>query len=118
MSQLIGNLITIQQQIRVFHWQTKSFAQHEAFGKTYETLDGLVDEFVEVYLGKSQGRIREEKLNISLSVNVEPIEFIGHCIEYFLEFNKAFEQSDSDLLNIRDEMLAAMNKLKYLLTLQ
>jgi len=118
MSQLIGNLITIQQQIRVFHWQTKSFAQHEAFGKTYEALDGLVDEFVEVYLGKSQSRIREDKLSISLSVNVEPIEFIGHCIEYLIEFNNVFEQSDSDLLNLRDEMLAAMNKLKYLLTLQ
>lgn len=118
MSQLISNLIKIQQQIRVFHWQTQSFAQHEAFGKTYETLDGLVDEFVEVYLGKSQGRIQEDKLNISLSVNAEPIEFIGHCIEYFAEFNNVFEQSDSDLLNLRDEMLGAMNKLKYLLTLQ
>jgi hypothetical protein len=28
------------------------------------------------------------------------------------------EESDTDLLNIRDEMLAELNKLKYLLTLE
>jgi hypothetical protein len=118
MSKLIENLITIQQQMRVFHWQTHSFAQHEAFGSAYESLDKLVDNFVEVYLGKSQSRITANSLNITLSVNVEPIEFLSNCIEYFNQFNTVFEESDSDLLNIRDEMLAVINKLKYLLTLK
>jgi len=117
MSQLISNLITIQQQMRIFHWQTKSFAQHEAFGSTYGILDELVDQFVEVYLGKSQARIREEILQITLSTKVEPVEFIQNSIEYLTNFTQVFESEDSDLLNIRDEMLACLNKLKYLLTL-
>ena len=42
---LITNLLTIQNQMRVFHWQTQkkpgSFAQHQAFGTAYEDLDPL-----------------------------------------------------------------------------
>lgn len=118
MSQLIGNLITIQQQIRVFHWQTASFAQHKAFGDAYETFDQLIDEFVEVYLGKSQNRINDDELNITLYTAIEPTKFLNHCAEYLNAFNDVFESSDSDLLNIRDELLATVNKLKYLLTLK
>jgi len=33
------------------------------------------------------------------------------------ELPKSLEESDTDLFNIRDEMLAQLNKLKYLLTL-
>ena len=33
---MITELITLQNQLRIFHWQTTSFAQHEALGKTYE----------------------------------------------------------------------------------
>ena len=47
---IITNLLTIQNQIRVYHWQTQkkpgSFAQHEAFGKAYEALDPLIDDFI------------------------------------------------------------------------
>lgn len=103
--------------MRVFHWQTKSFAQHEAFGMSYDTLDDLVDTFVEVYLGKTQSRIREDELHIVLSTRVEVIEFLQNSIEYLTKFTQVFDSEDSDLLNIRDEMLACLNKLKYLLTL-
>ena len=42
----------------------------------------------------------------------------GTCI-FLLQFNDVFDpQEDSDLLNLRDEMLHGFNKLKYLLTLE
>ena len=41
----ITNFLTLQNQMRVFHWQTQktpgSFAQHEAFGTAYDELDPL-----------------------------------------------------------------------------
>jgi hypothetical protein len=49
---LISPFLKIQQQLRIFHWQTESYAQHKAFGKAYEALDGLIDDFVEVYMGQ------------------------------------------------------------------
>lgn len=120
----IVNLLFILNQLRMFHWQTKSFAQHEAFGKTYNTLDVLVDEFIEVFIGKHG---RSYTLNKPYDIvlydytenNVK--EFLIKSTEYFtndLLPTAQFESANnSDLLNLRDEMLAAINKLKYLLTL-
>ena len=52
----ITNFLTLQNQMRVFHWQTQknpgSFAQHEAFGTAYDELDPLIDDFIEIYQGK------------------------------------------------------------------
>jgi len=50
--QLISPLLKIQNQLRIFHWQTQSYAQHKAFGKAYEELDALIDNFVEIFSGK------------------------------------------------------------------
>ena len=49
---LITNFLSIQSQLKVLHWQTKSYAEHKAFGKLYDALDGLFDTFIEVYMGK------------------------------------------------------------------
>jgi hypothetical protein len=53
----------------------------------------------------------------SSSINVD--EYITTVIEFLISFDNVYnEKIDSDLLNIRDEMLAEFNRLKYLLTLQ
>jgi hypothetical protein len=45
--------------------------------------------------------------------------FIDETIAYLLMLSTALNpQTDTDLLNIRDEMVAEFNKLKYLLTLK
>ena len=46
----------MQQQYRIFHWQTQSYSEHKAFGKIYKTLDENIDSFVETFMGK-YGRI-------------------------------------------------------------
>ena len=38
MEKIIVSLIQMQQQMRIFHWQTKSYARHVAFGEAYDTL--------------------------------------------------------------------------------
>ena len=32
---MITELISLQNQVRILHWQTKSFAEHKALGKCY-----------------------------------------------------------------------------------
>jgi hypothetical protein len=45
--------------------------------------------------------------------------FIDETIAYLLMLSNALNPAtDTDLLNIRDEMVAEFNKLKYLLTLK
>lgn len=118
---LVTNLLTLHNQLKIHHWQTKSYAQHQAFGGAYDSFSALIDEFIEVFMGK-YGRIKSEKgFSIDL-VNYEdlsPVEFIDKYINFLIKdvTDKLNKETDTDLLNIRDEMLGELNKLKYLLTL-
>ena len=116
---VITPLLKIQNQLRIFHWQTTSYAQHKAFGKAYENLNDLIDEFVEVYMGK-YGRVRA-KMTYNIELENLADNYLAHIndsIAYLHEMSNELDaQKDSDLLNIRDTMLGELNRLKYLLTL-
>jgi hypothetical protein len=121
MDKIIISLIQMEQQLRIFHWQTKSYARHQAFGATYDTLSGLIDKYVEICMGKHDRFILDESCSLELKnlQELKPIEFCNACCEMLIGISAILDPScDSDLMNIRDEMLAEVNKLKYLLTLQ
>jgi uncharacterized protein YutD len=115
-------MMNFQQQMRILHWQTNSFARHSAYGGIYDSLDDLIDKFVEVCMGK-YGRIELEgdfsdlqlKNMKDLSIN----DYLKEFCNFLIGLTDIFDQKeDTDVLNIRDEILADVNKLKYLLTLK
>jgi DNA-binding ferritin-like protein len=118
----VNFLLGLHVQLKINHWQTKGLARHEAFGKTYDDLGELMDEFVEIAMGK-YGRfvLDDETKNITL-INLSemnPADMIKTCAEALIEFSGDLDDTkDTDLLNLRDEMLGLMNKLLYLLTLE
>ena len=117
---MITELLILQNQIRVYHWQTDSYAQHIAFDRTYEALDDQIDKFVEVFSGKYGKVVDKNGFTIKLeSINDEAIvPFVDKNITYLTTIlPKSFKETDTDLQNIRDEMLATLHQLKYLLTL-
>ena len=121
---IITNLLTIQNQFRVYHWQTQkkqgSFAQHEAFGKAYEELDPLIDDFVEVYQGKKGALMGKNGFTINLeNLSDDYLVFIDEAIQYFTTYlpQSLDQNTDTDLLNIKDEMLAILNQTKYRLNM-
>jgi hypothetical protein len=117
----LNKFITLQEQFRILHWQTKSYARHNAFGGIYSDLDELIDEFMEVYMGK-YGRVEFEGDGTIVLQNSNSLDlngFVKENIEYLKSLSNELNPSnDSDLLNIRDEMMAKINKLRYLLTLK
>jgi len=115
---VITPLVQFQQQLRIFHWQTDSYAQHKAFGKAYEDLDDLVDTFVETYMGIF-GR---SKPTTTFVLELKPLTTsnVDLSIEHFLDYLKDMDREISDktdLLNIRDEIIGLANHLKYRLSL-
>jgi hypothetical protein len=51
--------------------------------------------------------------------DIEIVKFIQKIKQFLIELGKELSpESDTDLLNIKDEMLAEVNKLAYLLTLE
>ena len=120
-SEIIKKLVEAQLQLKFLHWQTKSYAKHQAYGNLYEDLNELIDDFVEACMGKHgrpsyQGGYTIQGQDIS-EISVQ--NFVdGVCI-FLIQLTEVFDpQEDSDLLNLRDEMLHGFNKLKYLLTLE
>lgn len=117
---MIGELLAMQNQMRIFHWQTESFAQHKAFGEAYEGLDALIDQFVEIFQGKNGIQKSSGGYRIKLeNLDSDPAAMIDVFIDYLKEeLPEDLEDDDSDLLNIRDEMLGMLNQTKYLLLLK
>ena len=119
--EIILKLVQIQGQFRFMHWQTTGDAKHRAYGKAYDKLGGFIDDFVEAMMGKYGRPEFESEFSLmfqdlsSLSIQ----NFLDGITDFLVSFTEQLDPKyDTDLLNLRDEMLAAINKLKYLLTLK
>jgi hypothetical protein len=112
--------LVILNQIKIFHWQTYSYAEHKALGEAYETLDGLFDKFIEIYYGK-YGRPTEqiEYTFKAFTYRDEPANTIKDYRDQLMsELSSVLTKQDLDLLNLKDEIEGQFNHLLYLLTLK
>ena len=119
LSSNVNFFLGLQVQMKINHWQTKKYSRHEAFGGFYDNMDELIDKYVEVCIGK-HGRFKlvDDEKNIPL-FNIYELDFkslITTVNKTFLSLKDNLDETDSDLLNILDEMIAETNKLSYLLT--
>lgn len=119
--ELILKLVQIQNQFRFLHWQTFGDAKHRAYGELYESMGDHIDTFTEAMMGK-YGRPSfptEFVIGFQDIKSMDLQSFIDGIVEFLVSFtDKLDPKYDTDLLNIRDEILAQINKTKYLLTLK
>ena len=109
--------------VKLFHWKTHSYATHKATDDLYSKLNDDIDKFIEVFLGKTGSRIDlMGHKNISL-IDLNSPEQLKSKIESFKSYlvgltnNKGLKSmTNTDLLNIRDEILGNLNQFLYLLT--
>jgi DNA-binding ferritin-like protein len=117
----VNFFLTLQTQLKINHWQTKGYARHQAFGSTYDALQELIDTYVEEAMGK-YGRFvltdETKVINLSNLSELDIKSFINVVRESLIQFTGEVDPTDTNLLNIRDEMLGLINQLSYLLTLE
>jgi len=109
--------------VKLYHWKTQSYAQHKATDELYSKLNENIDKYMEVLLGKTETRTNLlKKPTISL-IDLSSKEQLKKQIDDFkvylvnLTDNKfIIKMSNTDLLNIRDEILGDLNQFLYLLT--
>lgn len=110
--------------IKLFHWKTTGYAVHKATDDLHSKLSGNVDSFVEIMLGKHGGRLNFQP-NTTLTVRDYGSTATGSFKQEMDKYKELLQgltatldaSKDSDLLNIRDEMLGHLNQFLYLLTL-
>ena len=118
---IVENFIEMLNNVKLYHWNTHSFSQHKATDELHARLSSHVDKFVEVLLGKKESRIKHTNAKIQL-INSENTKSFKDRVyqyrEYLIQMDNCFDpKRDTDLLNIRDEILGDINQLLYLLTL-
>ena len=109
--------------IKLYHWKTYSYASHKATDDLYSKLNENMDKFMEVLLGKTGMRIdliRQKTLPLyDLNNMGELIKKVNEFKKYLVNLHnhKAMRaMSNSDLMTIRDDILADMNQFLYLLS--
>jgi hypothetical protein len=123
-SNVVCKFLEMLNNIKLYHWKTYSYATHKATDELYASLGVNIDKFVEVLLGKAQNRIKMRTKNIPIKDMNSPQEFKREIESYKsylvgLSNNKALGaggMTNTDLLNIRDEILADLNQFLYLFT--
>jgi hypothetical protein len=108
----------LHDQIKVYHWQTRVYARHMATDKVLATLDKSIDSYVEVYIGK-MGRpkitAKTGAIHVQNMSEAGASRMIKAAIRHMS--SKKYEDIDSDLGSIRDDIVADLNQLLYLFTL-
>ena len=119
---IVTKLLTYQNQIKILHWQTTSYSEHKTLDGLFDELGDNIDEFVETFMGKYGRVVSQTNFNLVLQnySALAPMDLMNQMVAYLsgelptmLDANK-----DTDLLNIRDEILGNVNQAKYLLTLK
>jgi DNA-binding ferritin-like protein len=118
---IVENFIEMLNTIKLYHWNTHSFSQHKATDELHERLSGHIDKFVETLMGKKEDRIKYINSKIPIVDTKTTRTFrdqIYQYREYLINMDKCLDKTrDTDLLNIRDEILGDINQFLYLMTL-
>ena len=117
---IVITFLEVLNHVKLYHWKTKQYAEHKATDELYGKLNEDIDKFVEVLLGKDGSRIATVK-QIRVCDTIHTTQSLRKKMEKFKDFLMRLNDSldadkDSDLLNIRDEILADINQFLYLLT--
>ena len=121
--EVVKFFFTLQHQIKLYHWQTSVYARHIASDTLGTGLAPLIDRFMEVLQGKLNRRVglmNSTELPLVPLDDKSIIDFLQQSKQYLESITKLkiVRETDTDLLNIRDEMVGLMNQTLYLFSFQ
>jgi hypothetical protein len=128
--ELVLLFLTLLNIIKLYHWNTYSYGEHKATDELYERMNGHIDKFMEILLGKetmlhpTSGRLDISNLNIKVP-EIYTREQMADYLNMFKDYLITLGEKDEleviyagDLFNVRDEIVGDLNQFLYLLTLQ
>jgi DNA-binding ferritin-like protein len=113
--------------VKLYHWNTTSYSHHHATDELYERMNEKMDRFTEVYMGKDGKRIGQWNEDMRRTFGDCASSSSSKCFaktahtfrEFLIHLDHCLDPTrDSDLLNIRDDLLADVNQFLFLYTLR
>lgn len=114
-TELFISLLHIQSQARIWHIQTKSYAEHKALNDFYEEIGDLQDKIIETVSG------HYGLDNGSVGLKLDKYVSKEYTKEKLVQFAKGIDKfkitfkSKSDIVSILDDIDALTNRTLYLL---
>ena len=115
------HMIFVRDQLKIYHWQTKSYSRHIASDSLVDDISNKMDKFIEVIQGSRGKRLSlpNNKYFLKNQTDSSIIKVLKDFKEWLiLELPSFLKKTDTDLINIRDDMLTDINKGLYLFSLQ
>ena len=116
---IAGKLSFFYEQLHLLHFQTTSFAEHEALGKIYDKVGDFQDEIVEKIMGYSGRRIKAYKIDVlkdySTGMPNQTVRELVTFAKQLEEFGKANNMPDIE--NIAQSLSGEASQTLYRLTL-
>lgn len=121
--EVVLKFLEMSNTVKLYHWKTYSYPTHKATDELYGQIGENMDSFVEVLLGKTGDRVHLERVKKIPLYDYSKVSDFKRKIEEYKSYlvdldNKPAlkTMSNSDLFNIRDELLSNLNQFLYLLT--
>ena len=109
----------LQMNLKMYHWTTDSYSNHKATNKLLDKLSDLIDSFIEKYMGAYTRPVMKSGSNVLIQnmTKTKYIKLLKTAQEYLRGDLEKVISKNSELLNIRDEMLGELDQSLYLATL-
>lgn len=121
--EVVLKFLEMSNTVKLYHWKTYSYPTHKATDELYSQIGENMDSFVEVLLGKTGDRVHLERVKKIHLYDYSNVKDFKRKIEEYKSYLVGLDNkpalktmSNSDLYNIRDELLSNLNQFLYLLT--
>lgn len=115
MADLMGNLLKAQSVSRMWHWKVKSFALHMALGELYDGLSGMMDDLMEMYMGRYGTEAHIPMSDPNPFSEQDPLEFIRQ-LDHYLDVQESLIPQEGFIVNKFQELQGMVSKIKYKMT--
>ena len=116
---IAGKLSFFYEQLHLLHFQTLSFAEHEALGKIYDKVGDFQDEIVEKIMGYSGRRVRAYKIDVLKDyTSGMPNQVVRELVTFAKQLEEFGEANNMpDIENIAQSLSGEASQTLYRLTL-
>jgi hypothetical protein len=113
---IAAKLTYFHEQLHLLHWQTQSYAEHQALGSLYDYVHDFKDGLIEKIMGYTGKRPAAYK--IDALTNCTGMQCVSDLLSFASSLKDYGERNSfHDVCNLADSLSGEAAKTKYLLTL-
>ena len=96
----------------IMHWQTESYAAHQALGEYYSEIPELVDSVIEAYQGKTGIILRGFPVEMESYEDMQPLAYMEYLSQELID-GRALFGDDSEIQNLVDSIAELIDSTMY-----